>query len=472
MTVAVSGTPPRALWRAVRRAPGIIAVLVAAAGLLPACSNAQTSAAHETVATAIYVTGPGDTLYDVAGRYLREPRDWTVLRKLNHVADPLHLQPGVQLRLPVALLKQESRPARVVAVSGPAGHAFRQNPFTPITVGMVLVEGDRVQTGHNGFVTLELDDGSHVSVPQDSTIEIGALRQTVLTGAKDRVIDLKRGEVDSEVNHATKKDDRFQIRSPSVVAGVRGTRFRVSYDGDEQSTAVAVLDGAVGVDAARMAPRAPGVPLRASTQLIGAQFGSVTRSTGGVGGPVALLPAPVLLDPGKVQDEQDVAFDLAPDAKARAYRVQIARDADLFDLIRDQRVNMPHATFGDLPDGNYFVRISSIDGMGLEGLPHIYAFERRQFGLDVSAGPRGGSRDFEFRWLASRAGVETRFRFVLATTADLREPLVDRTDLATGQIAVSDLPPGIYYWTVIAEQFDNGRLYQKGSAIRSFTLAR
>jgi hypothetical protein len=472
VTVAVPSNTPRALSWAARRAPGIIAFLVAASGLLPASSNAQTSNAHATAATAIYVTRPGDTLYDVADHYLRDPRDWAVLRKLNHVADPLHLQPGVQLRLPVALLKQEPRSARVVAVSGPAGHAFRQNPFAPVTVGMVLVEGDRVQTGHNGFVTLELDDGSHVSVPQDSTIEIGALRQTVLTGAKDRVIDLKRGEVDSEVNHAIKKDDRFQIRSPSVVAGVRGTRFRVSYDGDERSTAVAVLDGAVGVDASRMPPRAPGVPLQASTQLIGAHFGSVTRSTGGVGGPVALLPAPALVDPGKVQDDKDVAFDLVPDANARAYRVQIARDADLFDLIRDQRVNLPHATFGDLPDGNYFVRISSIDGMGLEGLPHIYASERRQFGLDVSAGPRAGSRDFEFRWLASRTGVETRFRFVLATTADLREPLVDRTDLAAGQIVVSDLPPGDYYWTVIAEQFDNGRLYQKGSAIRSFTLAR
>ncbi|MFP3589034.1 LysM peptidoglycan-binding domain-containing protein, partial [Paraburkholderia sp. SIMBA_055] len=92
-------------WAA-RRAPGIIAFLVVASGLLPASSNAQTSNAHATAATAIYVTRPGDTLYDVADHYLRDPRDWAVLRKLNHVADPLHLQPGVQLRLPVALLKQ------------------------------------------------------------------------------------------------------------------------------------------------------------------------------------------------------------------------------------------------------------------------------------------------------------------------------------------------------------------------------
>jgi hypothetical protein len=72
----------------------------------------------------------------------------------------------------------------------------------------------------------------------------------------------------------------------------------------------------------------------------------------------------------------------------------------------------------------------------------------------------------------SRATVETRFRFVLATTADLRHPLVDRTDLSGGQLVVSDLPAGDYYWTIVAEQFENGRLYEKSSAVRSFTLAR
>jgi hypothetical protein len=155
-----------------------------------------------------------------------------------------------------------------------------------------------------------------------------------------------------------------------------------------------------------------------------------------------------------------------------AYRVQIARDADQLDLIRDQRVSEPHADFGDLADGTYFVRIAALDSNGLEGLPQVYAFERRQLGLAASAAQRAGSRDYEFRWFVSRATVETRFRFVLATTADLRHPLVDRTDLSGGQLVVSDLPAGVYYWTIVAEQFENGRFYEKSSAVRSFTLAR
>ena len=60
-------------------------------------------------------------------------------------------------------------------------------------------------------------DGSHVTLSPDATVVIGKLRETVLTGATDRLIQLHQGEVDSEVTHATKKDDRFQIRSPSVI---------------------------------------------------------------------------------------------------------------------------------------------------------------------------------------------------------------------------------------------------------------
>jgi hypothetical protein len=418
------------------------------------------------------VTQSGDTLYDIASRYLRDPHDWSALRRLNRVKAAQRLQPGIELRLPVVLLKQEQQSARIVATSGPVEHAYRQNVFVPVAVGMTLGEGDRLRTGHDGFVTLALDDGSHLSLPQDSMIDIGTLRSTALTGTKDRVILLRRGEVDSEVTHATRPADRFQIHSPSVVAGVRGTRFRVNYDSDQRSTAVEVLDGAVGVDAAAARDVAPpGQPLQASAQLIRAKFGNVTGESGRVGVPIELLPPPELVKPGKVQDGKDVTFELVPYAAARAYRVQIARDADLLDLMRDQRVSVPRATFSDVPNDTYFVRVASIDENGLEGLPQVFAFERRQLGIAASA-QRLGNRALDFRWVVDQPHVATRFRFVLANTPDLHDPIVDQTDLTAGGIVVSDLQPGVYYWTVVVEQFENGRFYQKGSAVRSFTLAR
>ncbi|WP_260854345.1 FecR domain-containing protein [Paraburkholderia sp. BCC1884] len=454
--------------------------LIALTAFSPVLTYAQSSRAVKSRANAAapvyvsYVTHDGDTLYDIAGHYLRDPADWAVLSQLNHIPAPRRMPAGISLRLPASRLKQEQESARVIATSGPVERAFGQHPYVPLATGAALGEGDRIRTGENGFVTLELADGSHVTVAQDGALDIDRLRRTTLTGAGDRVLKLRHGEVDSQVTHATKRDDRFQIRSPSVVAGVRGTRFKVAYDGDDKTTAVEVLDGAVGVDpvGSKGAAPLPGVPLQDSRQLVKARFGSVTRADGAIGAAVELLPAPALAQPARVQDDKSVAFDLVPADHAAAYRVQISRDADQLDLIRDLRVSSPHADFGDLADGTYFVRISAVDDHGLEGLPQVYGFERRQLGLAASAGPRGNSRDYEFRWFVSRATVDTRFRFVLAATADLREPLVDRTDLSGGQLVVSDLPAGVYYWTIVAEQFDNGRFYEKSSAVRSFTLAR
>ncbi|CAB3704835.1 hypothetical protein LMG27174_03876 [Paraburkholderia rhynchosiae] len=457
---------------------------------VPISAHAQSSRAPKQRAKAAppayvsYMTHEGDTLYDIASRYLSDTADWAVLSRLNRVPAPRRLPAGITLRLPANKLKQDRESARVIATSGPAEHAFGASPYVPLAVGEALAEGDRIRTGPNGFVTLELSDGSHVTMTQDGKLDIGKLRRTALTGAADRLLELHRGEVESQVTHATKKDDRFQIRSPSVVAGVRGTRFRVAYNGDEETTAVEVLDGAVGVDPALAGSSAlgqvPGVPLQASAQLLAARFGSITRAGRAIGDAVELLAAPALRQPARVQDGKTVAFDLIPAQTAEAaqhaaaYRVQISRDADQLDLIRDLRVSEPHADFGNLADGTYFVRISAVDASGLEGLPQVYGFERRQFGLAASAAPRAGNRNYEFRWFVSQSApsVETRFRFVMATTDDLRHPIVDRTDLTGGQFVVSDLPPGVYYWMIVAEQFENGRFYETSSAVRSFTLAR
>ncbi|PXW14618.1 FecR family protein [Paraburkholderia caballeronis] len=422
-------------------------------------------------ATVTYVTSKGDTLYDIAARYLRNPADWARLAQINRVDAPRRLPAGVKLLLPVALLRQDMPGANVLATSGPAQHAFRDGPYLPLIEGTQLVEGDRVRTGSEGFVTLELTDGSHLMIPPDTELDLSTLRQTVLTGTTDRVVSLRRGRVESEVTHATKKDDRFQIRSPSVVAGVRGTRFRVNYDRDSGSTAVEVIEGAVGVDASSQAPAA-GVPLRASTQLVAANYGSVTARGGAIGAPVPLLAAPTLLNASKVQDGDDVAFDAAPVEGARGYRALIGRDAGLLDTIRDVRTDGPHIPVGALDDGTYFVRVTAISADGLEGMPGTYAFERRHMGIGASGGPADGVHSYQFRWFVDRRAESTSFRFVLAANPDLRTPLVDRPDVGGGHVVVSNLPAGVYYWSVVAGQFDRGRYYEKATPVQSFRLDR
>jgi hypothetical protein len=434
--------------------------LAAVLAAQPAFAQTAGGAAGKTVD---YTAHAGDTLYDVANRYLQSPGDWAIVARLNRVPEPRHLQPGSVLKLPVVRLRRERQSARVIAVQGPVEHAAG-GTYVPLVMDATLTEGDRVRTGANGFATLELADGTHMSLPPDSQLALTTLRRTVLTGTLDREFDLRSGAVDSEVTHLKQADDRFQIRSPSVVAGVRGTHFRVNYDSaGNAATRIEVLDGTVGVAGGR--PKTDN-----GATLVHANFGSVATANGQVGAPVALLPAPALEKPDRVQDEPDVGFDLVPVPNARGYRVELAHDAGLLDLFSETRTATPHAVFRNVPNGMHFVRISAIDENGLEGLPRTYTFERRQMGIAASATP--GADGYQFRWSPNGAGASARYRFVLSASKDLSKPIVDQVGLSTRQISVAHLPPGDYFWAVTIEEFEGGRFYQKTSPVSAFTLSR
>ncbi len=461
-----------------RRRGAAAAAIGAVATLLTGGSvHAQTLDARSS---AVYVTVMGDSLYEVAQRYLTDPGRWRALAGLNHISAPRRLPAGMVLRLPISLLRRDAVPVNVVAMSGLVTLKIRSRPADMATVsaipllpGRTLGENDAVTTGPDGFATLETADGSYVSLTPNSSIVLSILRKMVLTGINERVIELRKGEVTNEVTHAKQPGDGFEVRTPSIVAGVRGTHFRVNVA--PTVTAVEVLDGKVALGATADTTRSKTERPAAASQLVAAGEGSATPNGGAIGAPQPLLPAPRLVDPSKVQDGQAVTFDVVPAANAGGYRVQIARDADLLDLIRDARVQAPRAVFADVPDGTYFVRVSAIAADGLEGVPRVYAFERRANELTATAAPGADSREYHFIWRASRADADAdadvRYRFVLSAHRDLHDPLVDAVDLRRPSLVVADLPPGDYYWRVVAEQYDRGRFYETSGPVRAFTLA-
>lgn len=419
----------------------------------------------EPVAMTAYLVRPDDTLFDLADRYLLSYDDWRLLRKINHVPDPYRLPIQSRLLIPTARLKQTLLDARIVAVRGSVEQSSHGDDWLPLAAGDVLHEGNQVRTGRAAFVSMELPDGSHIVLPSNSVIDIRRLRMTLLTNALERRFELKQGEVSAEVIPMTKPSDSFQIVSPSVVAGVRGTHFRVNYQADSDSTTVEVLNGKVAVDAA-----GNGVS-RNSEMLVAAGYGNVTRSGSLPGATVKLLSAPALVEPGKLQDTATVAFDLTPVDGAHAYRTEIATDAGFLDLVRDTDTSATHSAFENLPEGDYFVRVSAIDANGIDGLPQIYTFEHRQNQITVSTAP-SLDNGYTFRWYIGRTQTPSRYRFILSRYADLHAPLIDLPNVGAGKISVSAMPPGQYYWTVVVDQFENGRLYSKASDVQSFNHSR
>src|SRR6185503_20877941 len=90
-----------------------------AADLAPPAAAAAAAAAASAPATDWhYRVVPGDTLYSIANSYLAPGSGWHRLQRLNRVADPKRLEPGRQLRLPVAWLRAEATVASVAFLSG------------------------------------------------------------------------------------------------------------------------------------------------------------------------------------------------------------------------------------------------------------------------------------------------------------------------------------------------------------------
>jgi hypothetical protein len=254
----------------------------------------------------------------------------------------------------------------------------------------------------------------------------------------------------------------------------------VNYLAAQDATTVEVLAGKIGVDGAgpdgALSSMSAPQPLQGAAQtLVLAGYGNLTRTGETAGAPVRLLEPPAIVDPGKLQSAPQVSFDLTPVAGAGAYRTEIATDADFLDLLRDQRTTGPHAVFDNIPDGNYFVRVMATDTHGIDGLPQVFTFSRHADTTQAAAAPLEGN-GYVFRWHvdgeANANPKGARYRFILSDHADLSAPYIDLLDVAGGEMRVANLPPGKYYWTIVVDTFENGRLLSIPSETRSFTQSR
>lgn len=421
-------------------------------------------AAHSAAATqpqepmAAYQVVAGDTLIALAGRYMEQPSDYLVVQQLNGVADPRRLQPGTVLQIPVRLLRGVPVAARVAAFRGQVTIGARGRGQS-VRVGSTVEEGAVITTGPNAFVTVELADGSRISLPSQSRVRVERLRRLRLTGEVHRVFSLEDGRSSSVVTPAPDAGHSFVITTPVTVSAVRGTEFRVAYDPAEDRAALSVVEG-------RVADRAVS---EAAETVVPATFGRSSDTSGG-GPPEPLLPAPRLLDPDQEQSEPQVRFAVTPVEGASAYRAQLATDPEFVDVFAEQRAPTPTFVFPGLENGHYFVRFTALDPGGLEGLPAAYAVNRWLNALELLP-PEPTEAELGFSWRASGGG-EAIYRFQLSAAPDMSSPLVDVDDLAEPRFRLARPPDGVYYWRVFVQRFDERQISEKWSSVQRLQIGR
>jgi hypothetical protein len=301
-----------------------------------------------------YEVRPGDSLWDIAPRHLRDLRDWQVLKNLNSVADPKRLTPGSSIRIPVGLMREVEVAGTVLAVTGEVlRKAQAARAATPMGPGQRFTERDVITAGIGGAATLLMPDGSKLRMAEGSELEVIRLRRFADTMLFDSRLRLQRGRVETEVRPVG-IGGRFEILTPAAVTSVRGTDYRVKAA--EALSTTEVLEGKVGFANGAGATEVPG------------GFGASVRAGEKPKPPTPLLPAPDLSGvPGAIgRVPASVAFPGV--TGAAAYRVSIGGDAEFSRVMADQLVSVPEVAVPALPDGQYFLRVRAVDGQDIEGI--------------------------------------------------------------------------------------------------------
>ncbi|OWT63611.1 FecR family protein [Candidimonas nitroreducens] len=331
-----------------------IFLLAATLAAAPRIACAQASGARGD--DFLYKVMSGDTLIQLAQRYTTGTATWPRLQSLNNVQDTTALPIGKELRIPFSMIPEVSADATVVHVTGQAsanGSAIRQQSR--------VAEGQTIVTGPDGFVTLQLSDGSLLSVPSSSTLTLQRLRTFKNAGLTDSILHIKQGSVESAVAPKGSGVGRFEVHTPLSITGVRGTVLRVHASA--QGAQSEVVKGMAHVRSQQQQnatlQQSQGTAINAQGKLLGVR---------------PLLPAPALpeIDP-KQLGAHTLAFPAV--AGASKYLVRVSSDAAGADLVSSQEFTEPKINFSAPGPGTYYVVVRAIDSLGIGGLDAHASFQ-------------------------------------------------------------------------------------------------
>lgn len=382
----------------------------------------------------------GDTLIGLHARLLKPEADWRAVQRLNRIADPTRLQPGSTLRIPVAMLREETANAEVLHVYGEVwierGGAARQ----PLATATMLLAGDTVSTGAQSSVSLRFADGSRTQLGPQGRLVLDRHVRLGASGSVETRLRLEAGPTETQVTPAVapRPPPRFELRTPVVNLGVRGTEFRSRVEGAR--TVAEVTQGRVA----------------AGSQALDAGFGTVATAAG-VAPPRALLAAPDLGAVPERIERMPLSVKLPAAAGAVRYRAQVYDTAEVPKLLLEGVFDQPLAAWADdLPDGRYELRVRAGDADGIEGHMARRAFTLKArpeppFLLRPRAGEKTTDEQVTLAW--ARNPQAARYRLQVAPSADFATPSIARDDLAETELRVA-LPLGTHHWRVASVRAD------------------
>jgi predicted phage tail protein len=222
---------------------------------------------------------------------------------------------------------------------------------------------------------------------------------------------------------------------------VRGTEFRSSVEPSGDRGTTETLEGLVAVAGSGAEVSVP------------ADYGTRVERDAAPRPPLQLLPPPDLQTIPGTNGASRLVLQWPAITGAAGYRVQLAPDAEFHSFVADA---VSIAAQIDLPapaDGNYWLRVRSIDNLGLEGRDAVRTLVQRLLpAAPALAGPLPDASivgdGAAFAWADLGPGM--RYRVQIARDAGFTDLLVERDAIEAAQLDVEHVPAGRYFWRVAA----------------------
>ena len=131
---------------------------------------------------------------------------------------------------------------RLLRVEGTVNIEDQKGGSKPVADNVRFQSGDALSTGADGTASVGLDDTKIVTLNNDSRAEF-------IKNGKSLELKLTKGALFFNVTEKLRSDEKFEIKTSTMTAGIKGTSGIVYYDEADNKETIAITDGAVEISA-------------------------------------------------------------------------------------------------------------------------------------------------------------------------------------------------------------------------------
>lgn len=222
--------------------------------------------------------------------------------------------------------------------------------------GDMLKQSDGIKTLQESFASLAFADGSAIKVDPNTVAVIRKSRIDRLSDNTDTEITLENGGVLARLSAAGKERSNYIINAGSSSTELRSRNFYAEADSG-QTVKLTNYDGEASVNSNDV------------VITIGKNEGTIVKSGEAPLPARKLLPAPVIpwSSPDTVISSDRLLFRYSGVDGAASYRVEYGSDNNFAAGTEQQILTGEQLVLEDLPDGVTYVRVQSVDSLGLRG---------------------------------------------------------------------------------------------------------